>query len=115
VVCALVLSLAYPLKEYLGQRGDIASLEQQTRAAQQRVSALQERRRQLSHPAYIKAQARKRLQYVLPGESVYVVVTPAPAESPVPAVAPVQTAGRDGSWYERLWGTVRAADDATSR
>jgi cell division protein FtsB len=114
VVCALVLSLAYPLKEYLAQRAQLARLEQQRVAAEQRVAGLEARKRQLADPAYIKAQSRKRLQYVLPGESVYVVV--APAETPPAAATSVPgTAVRDsGTWYDRLWGTVRSADGAAS-
>jgi hypothetical protein len=111
VVCALVLSLAYPLKEYLAQRGQLARLEQQQQAAERRVTALEARRRQLSDPAYVKAQARKRLQYVLPGESVYVVVTPSPtAAAPPPANPLPPPVASAGSWYDRLWGTVRSAD-----
>ena len=112
VVCALVLSLAYPAKEFLAQRGEIGRLQQQQRDGQARVAALEERRRQLSDPAYVRAQARERLHYVLPGETVYVVVQPsggAGAGGETPA-APVTS--RDGSWYGRLWGTVRAADGA---
>lgn len=112
VVCALVLSLAYPAKEFLAQRGEIGRLEQQQREARERVAALEERSRQLSDPAYIRAQARERLHFVLPGETVYVVVPPsdgteAEGSAPeLPAVSP------QGSWYGRLWGTVRAADGA---
>ena len=113
VVCALVLSLAYPLKEYLAQRGELAHLEQQRVAAEQRVSALEQRRRQLADPSYVKAQARKRLQYVLPGESVYVVVTPSPTAATPPPAAPVPSLDAGGSWYGRLWETVRTADGAT--
>jgi len=111
VVCALVLSLAYPAKEFLAQRSEIGRLQQQQREAQERVAALEEHRRQLSDPAYARAQARKRLQYVLPGESVYVVVPAAPsaADDRKPELPQVSPAG---SWYGRLWGTVRAADGA---
>jgi hypothetical protein len=114
VVCALVLSLAYPTKEFLAQRGEIGRLLQQQRDAQARVVALEERKRQLSDPAYVRALARKRLHFVLPGETAYVVVVPSGAPpaadtSPdLPAVSP------DGSWYGRLWGTVRTADGAAS-
>ena len=112
VVCALVLSLAYPAKDFLAQRGEIGRLQQQQRDAQARVTALAERKRQLSDPAYVRAQARKRLHFVLPGETVYVVVAPSggsPAGGPAPE-APVVSP--DSSWYGRLWGTVRAADGA---
>jgi hypothetical protein len=111
VVCALLLSLAYPTKQFLAQRGEIGRLEQQQRDARARVAALEERQRQLSDPAYVRAQARERLHFVLPGETVYVVVPPAAGgaggETPqLPVVS------RNGSWYRRLWGTVRAADGA---
>ncbi|MFL6127470.1 MAG: septum formation initiator family protein [Mycobacteriales bacterium] len=115
VVCVLVLSLAYPAKEFLAQRGEIGRLLQQQREAQARVAALEERRRQLSDPAYVRAQARERLHYVLPGETVYVVVPPSGGSGAGGEPPDRPVAGRDGSWYGRLWGTVRAADGARAR
>ena len=112
VVCALVLSLAYPAKEFLAQRGEISRLEQQQRDARARVAALEERRRQLSDPAYVRAQARERLHFVLPGETVYIVVRPSGGTGAGGAAPDVPVAAQDGSWYGRLWGTVRAADGA---
>lgn len=113
VVCALVLSLAYPAKEFLAQRGEIGRLEQQQREARARVAALEERQRQLADPAYVRAQARERLHFVLPGETVYVVVPPSSSDSGASGSTPeLPAVGRDGSWYGRLWGTVRAADGA---
>jgi cell division protein FtsB len=112
VVCALMLSLAYPLKEYVAQRGEIARLEQQRQAAQQRVEELEARKKQLADPAYVRAQARLRLKYVMPGETLYVVVTPSPQAATPSADTPLPPVADDGSWYERLWRTVRAADGA---
>jgi hypothetical protein len=110
VVCALVLSLAYPAKEFLAQRGEIGRLQQEQRATQARVAALEERKRQLDDPAYVRAQARARLHFVLPGETVYVVVSPEGSEAGVGATPDRTEAPEDGSWYGRLWGTVRTAD-----
>jgi cell division protein FtsB len=112
VVCALVLSLGYPLKQYLAQRSEIGRLEQQQRATQERVKMLEQRKQRLSDPDYVKAQARQRLHFVLPGESVYVVVTPRQRGRAELDTAPIPTVRRAGSWYDRLWGTVRAADGA---
>jgi cell division protein FtsB len=112
VVCALVLSLAYPAKEFLAQRGEIGRLEQQQREARVRVAALEERQRQLADPAYVRAQARERLHFVLPGETVYVVVPPAGAAGAGGETPELPVVSREGSWYGRLWGTVRAADGA---
>lgn len=111
VACALVLSLAYPFKQYLAQRGQISQLEQQNAQARQQVRALERRQRQLSDPAYIKAQARARLQYVMPGETPFVVVHGQkrhhggrPRES--------VTVGGKAPWYGQLWSSVRQADRA---
>lgn len=110
VVCALVLSLAYPAKEFLAQRGEIGRLQQDQREAQARVTELEERKRRLADPAYVKAQARARLNFVLPGETVYVVVPPAGSAAGAGAKPEATEAPEDGSWYGRLWGTVRTAD-----
>jgi cell division protein FtsB len=115
VVCALVLSLGYPLKQYLAQRGEIGRLLQQQRATQERVKVLEQRKQRLSDPDYVRAQARQRLHFVLPGESVYVVVTPQQRSRPEVDAAPASTVGRAGSWYDRLWATVRTADSAPGR
>jgi hypothetical protein len=112
VVCALVLSLAYPTKEFLAQRGEISRLQQEQRDVGARVAALEERRRQLNDHVYIQAQARKRLQYVMPGETAYVVVAPSSPSQDSADKPGLPQVSKDGAWYDRLWGTVRAADGA---
>ena len=112
VVCALVVSAALPLREYLSQRGQIAAAEARQRAAEARVKALEEKQRLLQDPSYVKQLARTRLHYVLPGETAYVVLSPAP--KPVPSTAPGLTPGTatgpEAPWYSQVWGSVRAAD-----
>jgi hypothetical protein len=110
VVCALVLSLAYPAKEFLAQRGEIGRLRGEQAEAQGRVAKLEERKRQLGDPAYVRAQARARLHYVLPGETVYVVVPQSGGNTAGSSEPDVPEVSQDGSWYGRLWGTVRTAD-----
>ena len=110
VVCALVLSLAYPAKEFLAQRGEIGRLRAEQAQAQARVAALEERKSQLGDPAYVRAQARARLHYVLPGETVYVVVPRSGGGSEGSAAPDLPEVRQGGSWYGRLWETVRSAD-----
>jgi len=114
VVCTLVLSLAYPARQYVGQRGAIAHLAQQKAAAEQRVAVLADQAKRLGDPAYVRAEARRRLQYVMPGDTVYVVITPdgAPATAPKPAGVPAAAPDGGQPWYAQLWGTVQAADRA---
>jgi Septum formation initiator len=68
--------------------------------------------KQLSDPAYIEAQARIRLQYALPGDTVYQVVQPGTKSSldaPLPKDTTVSTVN-GATWNQRLWGSVEAAD-----
>jgi cell division protein FtsB len=110
VFCMLAISLAYPLREYLAQRGEIGDYRAKVTAQQQRVAQLEETQRRWQDPAYVKAQARARLHFVLPGEVQYVVLEP--DEAPVPA-APLPP-GRarpapERPWYTDLWHSVEVA------
>ncbi|MDP9239095.1 MAG: septum formation initiator family protein [Actinomycetota bacterium] len=113
-VCIVVLTLAYPMREYLAQRNEMAHLTAQQRAQREQVAALEQRKRQLADPAYVKAQARKRLQYVMPGEIGYVVIDPGQgreaARGRQPITVPPRGSTRDAPWYSQLWGTVQGAD-----
>jgi cell division protein FtsB len=112
VVCALLVSAALPLREFLGQRGDIRELEQQQAAANRRVAALEEQKARLEDPSYTAALARDRLHFVRPGETAYVVIAPSaapvtPTDARRAASAPT---GPEAPWYSQLWGSVRSAD-----
>ena len=112
VLCALVVSAALPLREFLQQRSDIAQLEQEQATARKRVAALEEQKARLEDPAYTAALARDRLHFVRPGETAYVVIAPsaapaAPRDAQRAASAP---AGPEAPWYSQIWGSVRSAD-----
>jgi len=108
VVCLLVLTLAYPTQKYLSQRSQIAQIEQSQAAQQKRISQLTQQKARWDDPAYVKAQARQRLQYVEPGDSTFVVVGGDAAAAPdggTPATAPGA-----GPWYGKLAGSLAGAD-----
>ncbi|MDT8911392.1 septum formation initiator family protein [Amycolatopsis sp. PS_44_ISF1] len=105
VVCALAFTVAVPLRTYLSQRSEVRDQEAQQSQLQQQVAQLQNRKAELSDPAQIEAEARRRLRYVKPGEAPYMVQVPedqpaAQAPSPGPQQVP------QGSWYEKLWDQV---------
>jgi cell division protein FtsB len=111
VISALVLTLAYPAQRYLAQQSQISELEQERAAQLERIAALEERKQKWNDPAYVKAQARQRLQYVLPGEVAYVISgEPAGGDTPAPDAVRAGRARADGPWYAKLWSGVRAAD-----
>jgi cell division protein FtsB len=108
VLCTLVLMLAYPVQQYLAQRGVIAKLHKANAAAQQQVDVLAAQDAQWKDPAFVARQARSRLHYVMPGETEYVLTGGIPASAspgPTPAASPTV-----GTWYDKLWGTVHSAD-----
>ncbi len=111
VVCALVVSGALPLREYLSQRGAIADAVAAQAAQRGRVASLEQQQGQLQDPAYVRSQARLRLHYVLPGETAYVVLGPAGTSGPSGPKGRRQPAkGSAAPWYSQLWGSVQAAD-----
>ena len=109
VVAGLVVSAALPGREYLAQRAEISKLQQAQAQAQARVAGLEQARRRLQDPAYVGAEARRRLHFVLPGETAYVLVEPPPQPTTTSTV-PGSPAGPQAPWYSQLWGSVRAAD-----
>ena len=109
VLCAIALSLAYPVREYIGQRRQIDQLTAQRATAEAAVRRLQAEDRKLTSPAYVEQQARDRLHMCMPRQTCYVVI---PGKKRPVAVAPAPAPVKP--WYEKLWGSVRAANQATS-
>jgi cell division protein FtsB len=67
VVCAIALSLAYPVREYIAQRRQIDQLQAQSAATTAELARLRAEARRLNDPAYIEQQAQDRLHMCLPG------------------------------------------------
>lgn len=112
VVSVLVLTLAYPMQEYLAQRSQLAAAEQEQAEQLQRIADLEIRKQKWNDPAYIRAQAGKRLQLVEPGVTVYYVKKdPEPvAAQPGPGGQPAGRTSSKAPWYSQLWSSVQAAD-----
>jgi cell division protein FtsB len=109
VVAALVVSSVVPMRTFFEQRADLAALRAQTAEQQARVAALEAQQLRWDDPAYVEAQARTRLHFVMPGEVGYVVLEPDEAPDPETARAQQEAASTD-PWYSTLWGSVQAAD-----
>jgi cell division protein FtsB len=101
VVCALALTVAVPLRNYVAQRQELAAVSEQQQVLAAEVARLEQERARLSDPAEIEAQARSRLGYVMPGEVPYVVQLPV---APGPDAADAAKAGVP--WYRVLWREV---------
>jgi cell division protein FtsL len=109
VLCAIALSLAYPVREYIAQRRQIDQLEVQRQAIGLKVSQLQRQQQWLSSTAYVEQQAEDRLHMCLPGHKCYVIINP-----PQPAAHELASPVPGTPWYERVWSSVQQADKAPS-
>ncbi|ATE52440.1 septation ring formation regulator EzrA [Actinosynnema pretiosum] len=108
VVCALALSIAVPLRTYLAQRDELRDVATSQQALREQVAQLEERRQQLDDPAVIAAEARRRLHYVRPGETPYVVQLPGDSGRPEQEERPASEPVPNKAWYQQLWDSVAA-------
>lgn len=112
VLVVLVLSYASSLRAWLDQRGDLAALDAQIAERRAAVAALKEEIERWRDPAYVKAQARERFGWVLPGEVGYRVIGAdgKPLGGTDLLVEPASDPGHPPEdWWGGLWGSVEAA------
>ena len=105
VICAIALSLAYPVREYITQRKQIDALVAQQQVMLNQVKNLQQQQARLNNPAYIEQLARQELDMCFPRTTCYIVTggqsQASPARTPKAGPAP---------WYDKLWQSVQQAD-----
>ncbi|MEV7284183.1 septum formation initiator family protein [Streptomyces sp. NPDC093252] len=107
VLCSLIVALAYPIRQYVAQRAEIADLERERQQAQERVEELRDEKARWQDDAYAEQQIRERLHYVMPGETGYIVIDPDAAR---PSRA--DTGAADRPWYANVWDGVDKSDAA---
>jgi cell division protein FtsL len=110
VICAIALSLAYPVREYVAQRQQIDQLvaQQQTMLAQ--VKNLEAEQARLSDRSYIEQLARQELDMCFPGTQCYVIEG---SQSLISGSRP-QASG-PAPWYAKLWQSVEQADASPAK
>ncbi|HYK30463.1 MAG TPA: septum formation initiator family protein [Streptosporangiaceae bacterium] len=106
VLCAIALSLAYPVREYISQRRQIDQLRAQGAQIQQQRHRLEAERRLLHSPVYIEQQARDRLHMCLPTQMCYEIIGKSAKPKDVAARA------AEAPWYAKLWSSVQQANAA---
>jgi cell division protein FtsB len=107
VMCVIALSLAYPVREYIAQRQQINTLLTQVGSLNQQVKSLRDEASQSQQAWYVEQQARDMLNMCGAGENCYEVIN---GSSPFGAPSVAQSKATDTSWYDRLWGSVKKAD-----
>ena len=110
VICAIALSLAYPVREYIAQRQQIDQLLALQQANAAEVQALQQENGKLTQTWYVEQQAEDELHMCFPQEQCYEVVS---GQSAKTSVAKPKAAA--DPWYAKLWESVQNADVPTPK
>ena len=114
VLCTLVLMLAYPVQQYLAQRGVIAKLHRAQRCCAAAGRCVAGAGRAVVRPRLRGPRGPDPAALLMPGETEYILVG---GIKPSPSPAPTVSAGgaAAGTWYAKLWGTVTSADHPVVR
>ncbi|WP_246125192.1 FtsB family cell division protein [Cellulomonas xylanilytica] len=113
--CVLLLAfvLVYPtLHSYLQQRVEVDQLRAEVEAARERNDDLEADLLRWDDEAYVRAQARERLSFVMPGEKAFRVIDPETVPDTPPAAegpASVLDSGSTLPWYATVWESVAVA------
>ena len=109
VICVLTLTIAGPVRTYFAQRTEMNQLAASQAALRRQIADLEQKKGKLADPAYIAAQARERLGFVMPGDIPFQVqLPPTAAASPQPGADATKPANSD-PWYTALWHTIADA------
>ncbi|MCV7031522.1 FtsB family cell division protein [Mycobacterium sherrisii] len=106
VVCVLTLTIAGPVRTYFAQRTEMAQLSASEAALRRQIADLEQKKIKLADPAYIAAQARERLGFVMPGDTPFQVQLPPTAAVPAQPGDETSKPAGNGPWYSSLWHTI---------
>jgi cell division protein FtsL len=111
VICAIALSLAYPVREYVAQRQQIDELVAQQQMMQAQLKNLTGERDKLYDPAYVEQLAGEKLQMCFPSAQCYVI------ENGQSVIGGAPSPHRPGPapWYSKLWHSVQQANESTAK
>ena len=109
VLCAIALSLAYPVREYISQRRQIDQLLAQGNQIRHREQQLRTERRLLHSPVYIEQQARDRLHMCLPTQMCYEIIGQSAKRKDVAERVAAEP------WYARIWSSIQEANASDGR
>ncbi|PZQ45361.1 MAG: septum formation initiator [Phenylobacterium zucineum] len=119
VIVALAISFGTSLRVYLTQQHDLAVAEQEIRDRSAQIADLQSELARWDDPDYVKAQARERLGWVMPGETGYRVVgedgKPLGGGVVIESEQTLAAGEHDPVWWDRLWGSIQTADAPTRK
>lgn len=111
VIAALALMYASSLRVYFNHRLQLAETRAEIAQREANIEKLQDEIQRWEDPEYVKAQARSRLGWVVPGEVGYRVV--GPDGKPLGGGIELNQSAdplTGKTWWQRLWGSIEVAD-----
>lgn len=112
VLAVLVVSYASSMRAYLEQRHHIESLEQSIAQSQAHIEQMKRERERWQDPAYVRAKARERFGWVLPGQIGFQIIDEngKPLGHDDALSDPETTVEEDRPlWWQSAWASVEAA------
>ena len=113
VLAVLAVSYASSMRAWLRQRSEINTLTAQIAEQRAEVATLEQTKKRLHDPAYVKTLARLRFGWLMPGETGYRVID---TDGRVLSDGGAEltdlsrrTAGGETEWWQDMWGSVVAA------
>jgi cell division protein FtsB len=112
VLAVLTVSYASSLRAYLQQRSHIGDLNAQIAEREASINDLEREKNRWDDPAYVKAQARARFGYLMPGEAGFEVIGPdgRPLEAQASLNDPddvIKTVPK--AWWTSAWESMELA------
>ncbi len=104
-----VLILAPQLQIVIEQRQQIADLAAVGSSTQAELDVLNKQRARWDDPAYVRAQARDRLYYVMPGEISYLVINDVKLDPTKAVQASTEVKATNSDWVAGLLGSFLVA------
>ncbi|WP_455358980.1 FtsB family cell division protein [Streptomyces sp. SYSU K21746] len=105
VLCTLVVALAYPMRQYVSQRSEIAEQQREADRARAGLEELRDQKARWQDPAFVEQQAREHLHFVRPGETGFTMIDPEAED-----LDHSDQGSADRPWYSNVWDGVDKAD-----
>jgi cell division protein FtsB len=110
LVVLLLVVLASPLNRYFESRSALSSAQQKLKDDKARQAQLQHQVSRWGDPGYLQQQARRRLQYAMPGDTTYVVVDRGQRNDIAKTAGSGTNPDDQAGWNTKLWDSVTRAD-----
>ncbi|MFB2597658.1 septum formation initiator family protein [Herbiconiux sp. P17] len=113
VIVMFVIIVAPGLRLYIEQRQELAALQAEVDAKSEQNDDLTSQIARWSDPAYIKAEARDRLYYVMPGETSFLIIDDVPSAGSTDAPVSDSITTTNVDWLSSLFASGMTAGLST--